>query len=278
MPGETFVRSDLALRWAVDSSVVTVRADLAVEWTVRRPYTGYLVARDLGLGWQVLPASDLVRSDMELRWKVGDLVRRDLSVRWAVVEEFYVRSNLSVRWRVSGSVRSDLAMRWNTHTWQSEEAADAALYGEDSVEHLAWHAAHDQWRPAMAYPICQLNGITLHVVEFDPGGEGQVYDKYEHYDGSIRLHNMRGDLFDRRVKVRVTGTTPSNLDSQEEAIKAACAAGGSFTWQSLRDNGSTGPVKSDAFAPSDQPSFERDQEREALFRSYATLVLRMWPA
>ncbi len=128
-------------------------------------------------------------------------------------------------------------------------------------------------------PFAQINGIPLHVVgEMSPGGKPSVYDVIRHYDGSLVLHDLRSDLYERGVPVKVEGTSSADLSAQEAAICAACAAGGSFVWQSIEADGTPGTLEDIAFAPSDMPSFVRNQEREALWWSYATLVLKVWPS
>ena len=42
-------------------------------------------------------------------------------------------------------------------------------------------------------------------------------------------------------------------------------------------SGDIGPLRTYSFAPSPKPGFTRDRTREALWRSYATLALRVWP-
>jgi hypothetical protein len=150
------------------------------------------------------------------------------------------------------------------------------------VKGLVTLAASAAWnierRATDVDPIAQLSGITLDVIEFDPGGVPLRFNELEHYDGSIGMHNVRPGLGERRPRIRVTGSSPSNLDAQEAAIRAACVAGGTFVWQSRDKNGNLGTMQTDTVLPSDEPSFVKDQEREALFKSYALLTLRIAPA
>ena len=128
------------------------------------------------------------------------------------------------------------------------------------------------------YPICQLNGINLNPVgELDGGGEPSVYDEIRHYDGSLVIHDVRTGVYEAQVPIVVTSTTHSGLAAKEAAIRAACQAGGSFTWQSVKD-ADVGPVITNTVIPSDEPSFVRNKRREALHRSYATLRLKLMPS
>jgi hypothetical protein len=221
----------------------------AAEWDVLGTPAVQTTTLSAGARWDVLGAPAAVVLTAGARWNVRGTTTLSAEASWNVVAANPVRLLAGAGWNVKSLVRLTGAAEW-------------------TVER----------RPEDVSTFCQLNGINLNVVEFDPGDEPQVFDKMEHHDGSIGLHNMRPDIFDRRVRVKCRGTSHTDLDGQEDAIKAACMAGGTIAWQSVDAGGAVGPMHSDAFAPSDAPSFVRDKTREALYRSYATLVLRMWPA
>jgi len=245
--GDLFVRKDLTGSWRVTRPV---QCGFLSEWCVRRPYEGELIVGDLRGTWRVLAAPGLVRKDLSGRWRVNDLVCCDLTGIWAVVPESLVRGDLAGSWNINANVSSPLAGSWTVT-----------------------RRANDM------YPTCQLNGINLRVIrDFEPGGENVTYDEIRHYDGSLRVHDVRYGIYERRVDVMLTDSTPGGLDAQEEAIRSACKAGGSFVWQSRGPGGVLGPVKVDTVVPSDEPSFARNKTREALLRSYATLALRILPS
>ena len=126
--------------------------------------------------------------------------------------------------------------------------------------------------------FCQLNGIDLDLVELQLGGARNTYDTVRHYDGSVLIHDMRCDFYEHRMRIKLKGSSPSNLDTQEQAIQAACLAGGTFAWQSMGPGGVMGTLRTWTVAPSDAPDFERTKVSETLYRSYAPMVLRVWPA
>ena len=120
----------------------------------------------------------------------------------------------------------------------------------------------------------QINGITLYPIQpMDPGGEPAIWDEIRHYDGSLVLHDVRTGVYEMSVPIMVSEASASALDAKEDAIRAACKAGGTFTWQST-----DGPAKTYTIAPSDMPSFGRTKIREVVWRSYGTLVLKVMPA
>lgn len=241
------MRSDVDGSWRVAS---LVRSGFVCEYAVRLLWTGELVARDLAGGWRVLSVPAEVSKDVRGRWRVAGLARSDLTGRWSVVEERLVRSSASGAWRVAALLRRDVRGSW-------------------TVER----------RPNDMYPTCQLNGISLRVIrDFEPGGAVVSYDEIRHYDGSLRVHDVRHGIYERRVDIMLTAATPAALDAEEEQIRAACRAGGTFVWQSRGPGGALGPVKVDTVVPSDVPSFVRNKTREALYRSFATLALRIMPS
>ena len=126
--------------------------------------------------------------------------------------------------------------------------------------------------------FCQFNGIDLDLVELQLGGTRNTYDTVRHYDGSVLIHDMRCDFYEHRMRIKLKGSSPSNLDTQEQAIQAACLAGGTFAWQSMGPGGVMGTLRTWTVAPSDAPDFERTKVSETLYRSYAPMVLRVWPA
>ena len=126
--------------------------------------------------------------------------------------------------------------------------------------------------------FCQFNGIDLDLVELQLGGTRNVYDTVRHYDGSVLIHDLRGDFYEHRMRIKLKGSSPSNLDTQEQAIQAACLAGGTFAWQSIGPGGVVGTMRTWTVAPSDAPDFERTKVSETLYRSYAPMVLKVWPA
>jgi hypothetical protein len=104
----------------------------------------------------------------------------------------------------------------------------------------------------LMYPICQLNGINLTpMTEVDPGGQPSIYDEIRHYDGSLVIHDVRTGVFEAQVPIMVSDATHSGLAAKEAAIRAACAAGGTFIWQSVK-GADVGPVITNTVIPSDR--------------------------
>jgi hypothetical protein len=228
--------------------MATIELGAFAEWDVLGAYVPQEVVLEAGARWDVLGAPQEVVLAASAMWHV-----RTMTTLAATAE-------------------------WNVTT---ANPVVLATTSEWDAKHLTTLAATAGWdierRPTDVDPIAQLNGITLDVVEFDTGGYSLNFELIEHYDDSILMHNVRKGLGERRPRIRVTGTTAADLDAKEAAIRAACIAGGAFVWQSRDKNGTLGAVQTDSVAPSDEPSFAKDQEREALFQSYATLVLRIWP-
>jgi hypothetical protein len=246
--GASSVHQEWDCSWLVGPEAAPVHQGWLSSWVVRTEYVPQPVALQRTCRWRVLAEPAAVRLSRQLGWRVLESVGQQWDGGWLVRDVSPVAQQWTGAWRARNLVRLATSPAWAV----GRRAADVD-------------------------PFAQLNGISLHVVEMDPGGSPLKFDLIEHYDRSLVMHNVRPDLYECRVRIRVTGSSPSDLQSQENAIAAACLAGGTFAWQSVDANGVTGPMVSYSVAPSDEPSFVRDQERESLFRSYSDLRLRIWP-
>lgn len=232
-------------------------------------------------------------------WRVGvDHAERTWSAMWLVLAEpVHASRSWDLAWRVLASAESTFDVAWLVKdTDPGERAFDVAWIVGGRFERafsFTWKVArrsHIVVPPGPdptpveviddVAPYAAVNGIAVYVPEdWTPGGEDPQGDLIVHHDGSLVLHDpIPRSLYDLPVPVRVKATSHADLDAQEEAIRGACFAGGTFVWQSIGKAGDEGPLKTYSFAPSPKPGFRRDKIRESLHRSYGTLVLRVWPS
>ena len=231
-------------------------------WAVRAVLEPELVRREWHLGWRVLTEPGLVRREWHLGWRVTTTVQQTWDLSWRVRDTDPVRQTWHLGWRVGQLVRREWHLGWKVAR-RSHIDPGTGLEVIDDVD-----------------PYFSLNGITdIIVVSGDPGGEDPQGDVILHYDGSLVMHDIRvRGYYEQRWQVRIEDDDYATLLSREEAIRSACRAGGTVIFQDVDKYGVPGPAQSWSFIQSPKPSFAIDQEREALWRSSATLVLRIMPS
>jgi hypothetical protein len=272
----------------------THHVTLPFSWTVRNTHSVVLA-----FSWNVESATTTYHVVVPFSWNVGLTSTRHRLVRfaWHVLGEATTHSKtLAFSWNVTGTHSVTLPFAWDVTDTDPRHVTSPFSWTVGGLHHVvlpfSWKVArrsHTEIDPGTGDPVeviddvdayADVNGIQVEVPDewrppsFDPQG-----DLIQHSDGSLLLHDVRyRDLAQMEVPVKLSDNDHVSLDAQEEALKAACLAGGTFRWQSVGPGGDVGPMKSYTFAPSPAPVFARNRKREALYRSYASLNLRVWPA
>jgi hypothetical protein len=220
-----------------------------------------LVRLDRYSVWRVLGIPGALTRAWDSSWRVTTTTAQAWDSSWLVKDTDPLAQAWDSSWKVGGLVRASLDSRWKV----SRASYIDPGTGLEVVTDLD--------------PYFALNGITDIIASgpMEPGGEAPAYDEIRHCDGSLLIHDVHEGLYEQQWSIRLEQTSMTALDALEEAIRAACRTGGTVSYQSIDANGTPGAMRTWTFAPSPAPSFRIDQEREALFRSSATLQLHIWP-
>jgi hypothetical protein len=250
-PVGEYGEADAAFAW---KTLRNTQLGLTGAWATLLPAEALVVYYDLISSWRVGRDPVLVGLTRDGSWGTRDVVPLTLTGAWQTIQAIRVLLSTTGAWATRAMPSLSLLSGWKSAGTYEEwwEDFEPGLPGE--VEHLA---------PAM------LNGIALRVMQpMEPGGEPTIFDEIRHYDGSLRIHDVRVGLYEMRIPVLLQDTSESGLDAKEAQIIAAVHAGGTFAW------GAIGVT----FAPSDEPSFTRTVLRSVRFTSYAVITLKVMPS
>jgi hypothetical protein len=245
----SLVRSEPSSSWLVWNAV---QIGTWTSWAYRTTWTGEMVTIESRSLWSILPGESMVRGAATASWNVSETVRSAPESSWGIVESNPVRSAPAAGWRVAGLVRGAGRVSWDV----DRRADDVSV-------------------------ICIYNGINMNdgvntwvlADASDLGSDTPAYDQIRHHDGSLVIHDVHTELVAISVPVRAKFSDAGGLAVWLDAVRAACLAGGSLTWQ----ESPSAPVRTFTIAPSPAPRVPEDNAFYLQHTVVIDLQLTRWP-
>jgi hypothetical protein len=254
---------DQAFDWAVVAAQVTM--DQEFDWAVHG-----LAARDLATDWAVqvcLPVRDLATDwavqvclpvrDLGFDWAVAGQFTRDLETDWAIVEENLITVDAAVDWAVLTLVTKSQPFDW--------AVARKTVVVPDPVGDIL----------AEFNGIDFNDGIHTHVL---PGASlGAMPTEYKPVRGAFgewQQNEVKQGWATTSIPIAVQFTTTGELTAWIQALKRACRAGGTLTWQWTPDD----VLRVYVIGASSESEVIEDNAYILQHRTEITLALVRWPA
>ena len=262
-PVQGLLTVDLTTDWEVEHIYVTM--DQATDWIVQGLLTvdlttdlivlGLLAMRDLATDWTVQVC--LAVRDRAFDWAVRELLERDLATDWAIVETNLITMDQSFDWSVLALLTRDLATDWAV-------ARKTVIVPDPVADILAEFNGID------------LNdGTTTHVLPgVSLGAMPTEYDPVRGAFGEWQQNEVKQGWAKTAIGVAVQLTSTGALTAWILALKAACRAGGTLTWQW----DSTDVLRTYVIGASSEPEVIEDNAYILQHRAELTLELLRWPA
>jgi len=213
------------------------------------------VTKDQATDWPVLVC--LAVRDRGFDWAVAGQLIRDLETDWTIVETNLVTADLATDWAVLTRVTRDLATDWSV-------ARKTTAVPDPVADILAEFNSID------------LNdGVHTHIL---PGASlGAVTTEYESLrsaTGDWQQSNVLPGWVLTSIPVAVQFSSTGRLTAWVLALKAACFAGGTLTWQWTPDD----VVRTYVIGSSSEPDVVEDNAYILQHRTELTLALLRWPS
>lgn len=213
------------------------------------------VTKDQATDWPVLVC--LAVRDRGFDWVVAGQLARDFATDWTIVETNLVTADLATDWAVLTRVTRDLATDWSV-------ARKTTAVPDPVADILAEFNSID------------LNdGVHTHIL---PGASlGAVTTEYESLrsaTGDWQQSNVLPGWVLTSIPVAVQFSSTGRLTAWVLALKAACFAGGTLTWQWTPDD----VVRTYVIGSSSEPDVVEDNAYILQHRTELTLALLRWPS
>jgi len=246
---------------------MTVDVDLTTDWTVQT----VLAVRDLTTDWTVQTV--LAVRDRAFDWAVRELLERDLATDWAIVDENLITADLTTDWAVLTRVTRDLATDW-------------AVARKTVVDPITGEPVLDEEGNPVVDPVADIlaefngidlnNGTTTHIGRAGAslGAMPAEYEAVRGAFGEWQQNEVKQGWATTAITVDVRFATTALLTAWLQALKTACRAGGTLTWQWDADD----VVRTYVIGASSEPEIIEDNAYILQHRTKLTLALVRWPS
>ncbi len=242
--------------WSKETTPEMTQLGLLSSYSTCRPVVAETTTLTLASMYGTGKTAEAVRGALLSRYGTHSLTRVALDSRYRTVSTRRVRLTLTREYRTDHATRLGLVSVYATK-WRGREVGDVRT-------------------------VFQINGINLNngtSTFLQPGAnlgsDDQQYDLIQHYDGSLRQHNVHGMPVQMSIPVKFVFTTSSALSAFVDGVRESIKGGGYMVWQDGGD--SAGDAQYFTLLQDTSPDAPRDNAYRNATEAIYTLTMMRFP-
>jgi len=242
--------------WSKETTPEMTQLGLLSSYSTCRPVVAETTTLTLASMYGTGKTAEAVRSTLTSSYGTHSLTRLTLTQEYRTVAAYPVRLTVASRYGTGHTTRLALTSTYETK-WRGRRVGDVRT-------------------------VFQINGINLNngtSTFLQPGAnlgaDDQQYDLIQHYDGSLRQHNVHGMPVQMSIPVKFAFSTSAALSAFVEGVRESIKGGGYMVWQDGGD--SAGDAQYFQLLQDTSPEAPRDNAYRNATEAIYTLTMMRFP-